>query len=254
MKQLCEILGGSHLYGLNTPASDIDRRGVFINDTVSDIVGLTRYECDVKVINGDDRAFYELRHFFNMLRAGNSQMIELLYCQKFVSLNPMFKEYVLDERTRFMDTEKVFRCLCGYMQSERKLANGERKGKIAGKRYEAVLKHGFSPKNFVQLIRLATCGIRYFLTGEFPTHFADDPQTSMLVPMLLSIKTEPEKHDKKTLNDIVDDLEKQMKFCFDNRTFTHKFDAVYANEVLLRFYFPPLSSFKKELDARNGKV
>jgi predicted nucleotidyltransferase len=44
MKLLCEYLGGSHLYGTNTPDSDIDTRGVFMNTDPSKILGLDRFD------------------------------------------------------------------------------------------------------------------------------------------------------------------------------------------------------------------
>lgn len=44
MKLLCKYQGGSHSYGLATKDSDIDYRGVFVNDDVSTLVGLNKHE------------------------------------------------------------------------------------------------------------------------------------------------------------------------------------------------------------------
>ena len=40
MKMLVKTLGGSTAYGLNTPESDLDYRGVFVNTDPSKILGL----------------------------------------------------------------------------------------------------------------------------------------------------------------------------------------------------------------------
>lgn len=64
----------------------------------------------------------------------------------------------------------MFRCLLGYMQGERRLANGERTGQLGSKRKAHLDKYGFSPKNFTQLFRLASCGKALFEKGYFPVN------------------------------------------------------------------------------------
>ena len=85
-------------------------------------------------------------------------------------LNLLLASTVFADRQSFIDTDNMFKCLRGYMQSELRLANGERTGQLGGKRKAQLDKYGFSPKNFVQLFRLAHAGVTLFQEGYFPVN------------------------------------------------------------------------------------
>ena len=72
---LLDCISGSHAYGLNTPSSDIDHRGVFIAPEPS-FFGLQRLEQvnDQK----NDKVYYELHKFMNLLVKNNPNILELL--------------------------------------------------------------------------------------------------------------------------------------------------------------------------------
>ena len=48
MKILCNYLGGSISYGLNTPTSDKDERYLFLHSDISKIIGLERQDHESK--------------------------------------------------------------------------------------------------------------------------------------------------------------------------------------------------------------
>lgn len=232
MKMLVKTLGGSTAYGLNTPESDLDYRGVFIHTDPAKILGLERMD-HVQKQETDDIVYYEVRKFFGLLRNGNISAIEILFSDNLLETSDVFEE-IQTNKLKFVDTDKMFRCLLGYMQSERGLANGERTGRIGSKRKAQLDKYGFSPKNATQLLRLAWGGSVLFQKGYFPLNIKD--ADSNLHKKLFSIKTEPEKYSKDQLNTMFDIYEADLKNSYDNKKFTYKFDDKYANDILKRAY------------------
>lgn len=239
MKLLCKSLGGSRAYGLETPTSDVDYRGVFINTDPAEILGLKRFEV-IQKQETEDEVYYEVRKFFELLRQGNTGALEILFANDsgFLEMSEDFR-YLRLRRSSFVDTDKMFGCLRGYMQSERRLANGDRTGQLGGKRKAQLEKYGFSPKNFVQLFRLAWAGMELFKTGEFPVRVRDfDP---VFADWLLDLKTHPEKFTKEQLNELVDAREAEFVVAFENRQVVLKFNEELANDLLKRFYLPYLT-------------
>jgi predicted nucleotidyltransferase len=237
MKILCEITGGSRLYGLETPESDTDTRGVFINTDPGKILGLNRGDIIKK--DCEDFLMFELCHFLRHLYRTNTQAIELLYAEGFSLTTPEF-EKIRRNRSRLMNSTKLFASLNGYIQNERRLANGDRTGSLGGKRRNQVEKYGFSPKNFSHLLRLAYCGSVFFQTSIYPVHLpSHDIEFRNLV---FSVKTEPEKHTKEDLNEISDRAVEQLQAAFHSRKEDFRFDMDFANDLCLEFYLPFLEA------------
>ena len=237
MKMLVKTLGGSTAYALNTPESDLDYRGVFVNTEPAKILGLEKLD-HVQKQETDDIVYYEVRKFFELLRQGNTGALEILFTEGTPIETTSEFEELRANRKSFVDTEKMYRCLLGYMQGELRLANGERTGKLGGKRKAKLDKYGFSPKNFVQLFRLSFCGCALFETGEFPVNlekydpkFRDD---------LLDIKVNPSKYTKESLNERYLQAEAQLKQAYVDRKVDSKFDEQLANESLRAIYLPYL--------------
>lgn len=80
MKIIAKITAGSRLYGLDTPESDTDTRGVFLSTSPSDILGLGRFEIFKR--ESEDAVFFELRHFLAGLKRTNTNMLELLHADE----------------------------------------------------------------------------------------------------------------------------------------------------------------------------
>ena len=235
MKIICDILGGSHLYGLNTEDSDVDRRGVFLNTEVSKIIGIEKETIFKK--ETEDTLFFEFSHFLKSLKKTNTQVLELLFADEedFILLTEEFKE-VRKNKYELVDSERLFSSLIGYIENEKRLANGERKGNLGGKRKLQLDKFGFSPKNFTHLFRLAKCGTVFFEKEIYPTNIMrHDPE---LGKFLLSIKTTPEKFNCQYLNILADKAVSKLKNSFEKRKNTFNFNIDYANNLCLKFYIP----------------
>lgn len=237
MKILCDITAGSHLYGLSTPESDVDKRGVFINTEPSKILGLSRK--DVIKQAGADAVYFELCHFLSSLKKTNTQMVELLFApiEKFSVISHEFEE-IRKNKFELIDSELFYKSLLGYIHNERRLANGERTGCLGSKRKAMIEKFGFSPKNFSHLFRLAFCGTIFFEKGYYPVDLIQE--NIDFRNFILSVKTEPEKYTLGNLNVFVDKAQAKLDSVFKNRKINYKFNIDLANDFCLRFYLPYL--------------
>lgn len=234
MKEICRIVAGSRLYGLDTPESDTDTRGVFLNTDPGDILGLSRR--DVIKSESEDTLLLEFRHYMGHLRKSNTSSIELLFAEGFDLLADEFKK-VRENRLSFVDSDNFFRSLMGYIEGERRLANGERTGHLGGKRKAQIDKYGFSPKNFSHLLRLAHCGEVFFRTSVYPVCLKGDPARDII----FSVKTEPHLYSKEELNLLSDAAVARLKASYEESNERLKFDVGLANRLCLEFYSPFLT-------------
>lgn len=239
MHKLCEAIAGSRMYGLDTPESDIDVRGVFLNTTSDKILGLSNL--DVFKEQKEDSLFFELRHFLKSLRKTNTQAIELLFAED-SSFSILTNEFSLIRKNRLslISSHYLFDSLMGYIESEKRLANGERTGQLGGKRKAHLEKYGFSPKNFCHLLRLAYCGTEFFQSSNYPVNLSS--QNKELRDFLFSIKTQPESYSKRQLNSFSADAIMRLSESFEKRNEDFHFDLKLANDFCLGFYFPHLLS------------
>lgn len=114
-----ECLSGSHAYGLNTPESDVDIKGVFVMPE-SDFFSLGSIEQVSDESN--DTVYYELKRFFELLSKNNPNILEMLYspddCVRKIheSFRPLRDEHFLSKVC-----EKAFG---GYAMTQVKKAKG----------------------------------------------------------------------------------------------------------------------------------
>lgn len=232
---IAEYLGGSHLYGLNTPESDVDIRGIFVNTDPKFILGTGRFEelrkQDHKL--KEDIVYKEVSHLMRLLQNSNSEALEVLFADDSAFTTKAYEfNLIRAVRHSLVDSERLYKCLRGYMQGEYRLAIGERKGQIGGKRYAKLQEVGFSPKNFTQLFRLAYLGATFFLQDRFVVNVSGEPYFEQL----MSIKTTPEKHTKESLTEMYKRAEQSLDDAFKLRVVDRKFDEKLANELLLNIY------------------
>ena len=242
VKILCRYLGGSHLYGLNTPSSDEDIRGVFQNTDPSHILGLKRFDEERKLDSEEDKVLRELSHFMRLLQRGNTEAFECLFAHEsvFIEMDKDFK-FLRNFATDLIDSERFYNSLRGYAQGEYRLALGQRQGVIGSKRCEALKQYGFSPKNATNLFRLLYTGIFFFNEGKYIVNcreFGED-----IFNQLYNIKTNPRSYSVTQMERDYKDLEARFDEAFKNRPFTHKFNEVTANWILLQLYFPHLKDY-----------
>jgi len=238
MLKICEIVVGSKLYGLDTPESDTDVRGVFLHTDYADILGISKEKVVKNTNSEEDSVFMEFRHYLKQLYNTNTFAIELLYApsEKFSFTTHTF-DLVRSRKNKLVDSDKLYKSLTGYIHNEIRLANGERMGDIGSKRREKINTYGFSPKNFSHMIRLAHCGAEFFRTGDYPVvldgHIRD---------LVFDIKVNPENYTKAKLNYLAVQYFDYFKKCYTNSTIKKVYDSGVANLLCLTAYYPFLTT------------
>jgi hypothetical protein len=116
-----EGIVGSQSYGIATPESDVDKKGVFIQDQDS-ILGFGYIEQvnDTK----NDQTFYEIRRFLQLISQNNPNILELLNLPEdcIIYKDPIF-DLVLENKEKFIS--KVCRSsFGGYAIEQIKKARG----------------------------------------------------------------------------------------------------------------------------------
>ena len=118
---LFKVIAGSNAYGLNTPESDVDIKGIFLipneyrlgNGYIEQISNPT-----------NDITFYELNRFMNLLSENNPNIIEMLFTpkDKILFMDNRF-EYLYENRHQFL-TKQIQSTFGGYAISQIKKARG----------------------------------------------------------------------------------------------------------------------------------
>jgi hypothetical protein len=115
---------GSQAYGISTPTSDIDKKGVFIQ-SLDSILGIGYIEqiSDEK----NDQTFYEVRRFLELLRSNNPNILELLNLPEdcIVYKEPIFDQ-ILEHKEKFI-TKICKASFGGYAIEQIKKARGMNK-------------------------------------------------------------------------------------------------------------------------------
>lgn len=70
-------VSGSHAYGMNTPESDLDIRGIFCADPINVRTSLFRIE--EVAVGGQDEKYFELEHYCHLAADCNPNIIETLW-------------------------------------------------------------------------------------------------------------------------------------------------------------------------------
>tara|TARA_R110002167_G_scaffold98020_3_gene258286 strand:- start:19247 stop:20002 length:756 start_codon:yes stop_codon:yes gene_type:complete len=230
-KLICNLIGGSTLYGLNNENSDVDYRGLFIATDKKNLTGFRTLE-SIVLTNEIDACYYELSKFLKLLRKSNTQVMEILFApeKSFVYKHEFFDKLV-ENKWDLIDSEVLKSSLKGYVFSEIKLATGQRSGRLGGKRKDAVTKFGFSPKNFVQILRLCEVGKRFFETSEYMVKVSEfNPK---LHERLMHIKNTPEEYTCEKLEGYVDAAFADLVEVMDKSTISYKFDEDLAAELVM---------------------
>lgn len=118
---ILECVVGSQMYNLDTPESDIDIKGIFVEDP-KNFWNLNSPK-EVKDHTDPDWAYFELKKFCRLALKMNPTIIELLYANEYLQLTPIGKELV-SIRDKFLNKSAVNSYL-GYalQQVKRKYRN-----------------------------------------------------------------------------------------------------------------------------------
>ena len=236
MKTLCQYIGGSYLYGTATPESDIDERGVFMNTDPLHVYGFTKRENIVMQNATQDFMYHELTKFIQLATSANTQTLECLFApiSSFTQIDLLFKTLVIDMRYKFLNTDKLYKSLKGYLYNEMRLALGERSGQLGSKRKNALQENGFSHKNFVHLFRLAETGRQFFSSGVYLVRLTD--ANPGLHAFCMDVKCNPHNYTAEKLKQRAEDLIRCMDTAYESCS--HKFfpNYDYCRYVLHEFY------------------
>ena len=230
---MCALIAGSHLYQMNTEGSDVDLRIIYKATNPIYIYGVKEAVTVSTTSDEEDAAKYEFKHFMSLMKKTNTQMAEILFCgeESLLFCSEDFRR-VRENRFRLLDSEKLFKSLCGYLQNERRIAMGIRVGQLGGKRKEALNQYGFSPKNCSHFIRLSAVGVGLFLDGDYMVGMKDHP----LYDLLMNIKLSPGDFSKEKLSELLDKHEQLLFDAYSNRKFNFTFDDDIAGELLRQAY------------------
>lgn len=221
------------MYGYSSEKSDLDVRGVHMSVSPHYLYGLGNCEQILKQDNEDDFCSWELRHTFKLLRKGNTQIIELLWNDKWLYLSSEWQR-IQQFKMELMDSETIFNCLRGYAKGELNFVLGVRTGKLGGKRHADIEKYGYSFKNAVNLIRLYNCGITFFKRDYYPTDMLKED----CFFFLKELKFSPEQYNKEDIRRASIFYERMLEESYQNRAVNHKFNANLADDLLGMSYYP----------------
>lgn len=121
-KLLISCIVGSRARGYSLPESDIDIRGVFLEDFNLVLSGMSPNEMKTREgFDSDDSLYYELSHFANLLIKGNLKFVEILFSNtEFILYKDETFNSFLEIRDNFI-TENYFNSIKGYLFNEVKL-------------------------------------------------------------------------------------------------------------------------------------
>jgi uncharacterized protein len=119
-KILFKAIVGSQAYGTNTPESDVDIKGIYIQS--NDEILSNRYKEQINVTK--DECYYEIQRFLQLAKSANPTILELLYTPDdcILETSPEF-ELLKQNRDKFL-TKKCYNSFSGYAYQQIQKATG----------------------------------------------------------------------------------------------------------------------------------
>lgn len=160
-------LGGSHAYGLSTPESDEDYRGVAL-PPVSWLVGFPPrdYASQTAETKGGatDTVIHTLAKFCGLALKGNPNMLEVLFCRDAeVTLRTEAGDMLRRSRDAFL-SRHTYASMSGYSFGQLKQMRSHTTNH--GAHREQIERYGYSTKNAMHLIRLLLMARELLRDGE----------------------------------------------------------------------------------------
>lgn len=117
---LLKAIVGSKAYGTNIPQSDIDIKGIYLQDPLS---VMSFDYVDQYYINKDEQ-YLELRRFLELLNYSNPTMLELLFTPEncILEKHDLFSQ-LLNHRQKFI-TKECKNSFLGYAKQQLRKADG----------------------------------------------------------------------------------------------------------------------------------
>lgn len=122
--KILECITGSRAYGINTPKSDTDIRGIFIPDK-DFILGTKRV--DQYESPNEDLTFYALQRYIQLARDANPNILEVLWTEeKNIKFINKYGKKLVENKSLFL-SKKVRHTYSGYAFSQLKRIQGHKK-------------------------------------------------------------------------------------------------------------------------------
>lgn len=132
--KIFEVISGSHAHGTNTPASDLDIKGIYLLPPEV-FLSLFKTEEEVSDENQDIR-YYNIAKFLQLLVPQNPNIIELLWTEDIQYKHPVM-DILLTRRAEFL-SKKVAESFAGYASQQLGRLMGHQKWLV---RQNAGLEH-----------------------------------------------------------------------------------------------------------------
>lgn len=162
------VVSGSHAYGLNTPESDLDIRGIAIENEDT-LFGLDNFE--IFENKETDTVIYSLRNFMRLAMKGSPNMLELLNVRNDDIIYITDEGYKLLENKELFLSKKLYHTIRGFTKNSL-----NRMEKDTCKNNERACKDA------MHLIRLYLSGIEALKTEKLPVYMGDN------IPYLMEIR------------------------------------------------------------------
>ena len=160
-KILLQTIVGSQAYGTATPNSDIDIKGIYIQN----IYDVASFKYQQQIMLDKDTTYYEVKRFLELAGSANPTILELMWMpDRCVQIkDPRFIKYIESNRDLFL-TKECANSFCGYAYQQIVKAKGldkkmnweedriKRKTPIDFCKFLWKTKNGFRPSSKLDII------------------------------------------------------------------------------------------------------
>lgn len=196
-----KCLVGSKAYGTDTPESDTDYKGIYIQPT-NDILGFG-YKQQIDI--GKDECYYEIKRFIELAASANPTILEMLFMpEKHQIVRHPCLDILFENKHKFI-TQKCFKAFGGYAYAQIQKARGLNKKmnwekeKITRKTPIdfCYMQHGNGSKPLVEILKnynlkqefCGLCAIDhmpncYLMYYDYVAQYGSESNTSEKYPIL----------------------------------------------------------------------
>lgn len=127
MNLVCHMRFGSHLYGTNTPNSDLDFKGVYIPDPKDILLQRVAGSISTKRVKGDgeknyagerDEELYSLQRYLGLLAEGQTVALDMLFAPQWAMTEPVSHLWTFIQENRYRLLTRKSAAFIGYCRQQ----------------------------------------------------------------------------------------------------------------------------------------